>query len=189
MVSEVLTTEFTTSSGKKIYVFENLFDFATRSQFYNFAITSMFKIDGTDSKLLENKEHLSLVSIYTPYDVERLEVLSRLPTEILEKFNISNDTMQHAMINLCSPSDRFHTHVDNNLENSWTLVYYLNLEWSPEWGGETIFLDEEGINFEHVSQFKPGKLIIFDPRIPHMIRPSTVLAPHFRFTFAAKFIA
>ena len=181
--------EILTSSGRKIHVFEDLFDFATRSQMYNFAVQSMFKIDGSDNGLLESKEHLSLVSIYGPYDVDRLGVLNNIPEDIKIQYNISSERLRHAMINLCTPSDRFHTHVDNNFKDSITLVYYLNMDWSPEWGGETIFLDEDGTNFEYVSQYKPGKLILFDSRIPHLIRPSTILAPHFRLTFAAKFFS
>lgn len=188
MGNKILTTEFTTASNKKIYVYDNLFDMATMNSMYEFSTTSMFKINGSDNGLLENKEHLSLVSVYNPYDVERLELIGRLPDEIKEKFNISIETMRHAMINLCTPSDRFHTHVDNNFDTGITIVYYLNTVWNPEWGGDTIFFDETGTDFEFVSQYKPGRLIIFDSSIPHLIRPSTVLAPHFRFTFAAKFV-
>lgn len=181
--------EILTSSGRKIYVLEDLFDYATRSHMYKFTVQSLFNIAGSDNGLLEAKEHVSLVSVYGTYDVERLKILEGIPENIKNDLNITMDRLRHAMVNLSTPADRFHTHVDNNSENSITLVYYLNMEWHPEWGGDTVFLDDTGTNFEYVSQYKPGKLLLFDSRIPHLIRPSTILSPHFRLTFAAKFFS
>jgi hypothetical protein len=62
------------------------------------------------------------------------------------------------------------------------------MNWNPEWGGDTLFLNESGEEIQYLSQFKPGRMILFDSSIPHLIRPSTVLAPHHRFSFAAKFV-
>jgi len=183
-----LTKEHNTASGRKIYIFDDVFDYSARVFMYNFTQGSVFTIQGYDSKLLEYKEHLSLVSVYTPHDVERLRLFELLPQEIKDKFQFNFDNLKHTLINLCTPSDRFHTHVDTFNEEGWTVLYYLNTEWDPEWGGDTVFFDESGKEFELVSQFKPGRFVVFDSQIPHLIRTSTVLAPHFRLTFAAKFL-
>lgn len=182
-----LTTEHTTASGYKIYIYDEIFDYSSRVAKYNLAINSVFTIQGYDSKLLEYKEHLSLVSIYSHYDAQRMSVVEEFPDEIKQICSFKYENMVHAMVNLCTPSDRFHTHVDTFNEPGWTVLYYLNTEWDPEWGGDTVFFDETGKSFELVSQYKPGRIVVFDSRIPHLIRPSTALAPHFRLSFALKF--
>jgi hypothetical protein len=62
------------------------------------------------------------------------------------------------------------------------------MQWDPEWGGDTAFMTEDGSDIEFVSTYKPGRMVLFDPKIPHIIRPSTILAPYFRLTLASKFI-
>jgi hypothetical protein len=188
MVQEVLRKEISLEKDKKVWIFDNIFDLAKRTELYTYAISSLFKIDGSDNGLLEFKDHLSMVSVYNETDVHRMGIFNFIPQNIKEEFNINLDTMSHAMINLCTPSDRFHTHVDN-YGKGLTMVYYLNMNWNPEWGGDTLFLNESGEEIQYLSQFKPGRLVLFDSSIPHLIRPSTVLAPHFRFSFAAKFIS
>lgn len=175
------------NNQRKIHLYDDLFDYTTRSDFYRFCTTSLFKIDGSDNQQLEFKEHLSLVSIYNRFDVERFGILNLIPDDIKDNFGISLDTMLHAMINLCTPLDRFHVHSDNSTPTGVTLLYYCNVTWNVEWGGDTLFLDETCSNIEFTSQYKPGRLVIFDSRIPHLIRPSTTLSPYYRFSFAAKF--
>jgi hypothetical protein len=188
MVQEVLRKEILLEKNKKVWIFDNIFDLSKRTELYSYATSSLFKIDGTDNGLLELKDHLSLVSVYTDIDVHRMGILDAISEDVKKEFNIGLDTMSHAMINLCTPADRFHTHVDN-YGKGLTMVYYLNMNWDPEWGGDTLFLNETGQDFQYVSQYKPGRMILFDSSIPHLIRPSTVLAPHFRFSFAAKFVS
>lgn len=180
-------TIITTETGKNIWVYDNLFTYQQRTWLYEYATSSLFRIRGSDNGILEYKEHISVVSTYTTHDLKDSQMLEFMPQEIKDKHRLSYDTADDTMVNLCTPADRFHVHVDND-SNGRTMVYYLNLNWHIEWGGDTLFTDESGENVEYVSQFKPGRLILFDPKIPHVIRPSTVLAPHFRFTLATKFI-
>ena len=113
MVQEVLRKDISLEKDKKVWIFDNIFDLAKRTELYTYAISSLFKIDGSDNGLLEYKDHLSMVSVYTEIDVHRMGIFNFIPQDIKEEFNITLDTMSHAMINLCTPSDRFHTHVDN----------------------------------------------------------------------------
>lgn len=188
MVQEILKKEILLEKNKKVWIFDNIFDFSKRTELYTYATTSLFKIDGSDNGLLELKNHLSLVSVYSSIDVHRMGIFDFIPDDIKKKFNITLDTLSHAMINLCTPADRFHIHIDN-YGKGLTMIYYLNVNWNPEWGGDTLFLDEDAKEIQYVSQYKPGRLVLFDSSIPHLIRPSTALAPHFRFSFAAKFIS
>ena len=46
--------------------------------------------------------------------------------------------------------------------------------WRPEYGGETVFLDDEGDIALSVLP-KPGRLVIFDSRLMHLGRPPSAL--------------
>ena len=173
--------------NKKIFVYDDLFDFSQRTHVYEMGTKSVYKIIGSDNGMLEYRDHISVVSVYNPYDFRGTGLLEKLPQEIIDRHELCHENVVDTMINLCTPSDRFHTHVDND-SNGWTLVYYMNMDWHPEWGGDTVFLTEDGKDIEFVSMFKPGRLVLFNPHIPHLIRPSTVLAPYFRMTLATKFI-
>jgi hypothetical protein len=57
-------------------------------------------------------------------------------------------------------------HYDSAFPNSYTFLYYLNPEWLPEWGGSTVFLNE---NQESISSpFVPNRGILFKGNTIHM---------------------
>ena len=52
-----------------------------------------------------------------------------------------------------------------------TVIVYLNPNWDPQWGGETIFYDHN-LDAKYIVAPKPGRVVIFDGRIPHVARLS-----------------
>ena len=63
-------------------------------------------------------------------------------------------------------------------------MYYVNLEWRDGWHGETLFFDESCKDIVYASPYTPGRVIAFDAKIPHTIRPQSHLASFYRFTLA-----
>lgn len=60
-------------------------------------------------------------------------------------------------------------HVDSTRENETTAVIYLNKEWDPDWGGETVLFDSNGeILFSCIP--KPNRAFLFDARYKHVAR-------------------
>ena len=188
MVQHYSEHEVELKTGKKIWMYDDVFSFQQMKSFYQQAKNSFYRLRSSDNEVLEYKEHVNISSQYTDDDVKMMGIYDIIPEEIKTKHHIAYENMDDTMINLISPDSRFHTHVDNDSIHGRTLLYYMNLEWDVEWGGDTLFLDESGKTIEFYAQFKPGRLVIFDPKIPHLIRPSTQLAPHYRFSLATKFI-
>ena len=60
----------------------------------------------------------------------------------------------------------------------------MNLEWRDGWHGETLFFDESCKDIMYASPYTPGRVIAFDAKIPHTIRPQSHLASFYRFTLA-----
>tara|TARA_R110002051_G_C8737119_1_gene498587 strand:- start:1450 stop:1890 length:441 start_codon:yes stop_codon:yes gene_type:complete len=140
--------------------------------------------DGPDSNV---KNHTSMISSYNKDDVGNSKFFDYLPEDIKNEHSISIDSMFNCNINLVTPSDRFHVHVDSGDGSRVTVLYYPNANWNIEFGGDTLFLDRDGENIEFYSQYKTDRLVAFDSRIPHLIRPSTYLAPYYRISLAMKF--
>jgi|TARA_B100001250_G_scaffold29340_1_gene24069 hypothetical protein len=95
--------------------------------------------------------------------------------------------IENAYINMGIHSENPDVHVDSSLPGDKTLLYYINREWKHEWGGETIFLDDNAREIEYVTPFIPGRVILFDSTIPHAARQQSFAGPDYRFTLAIKF--
>ena len=87
-------------------------------------------------------------------------------------------------INLAVPSSIQFPHSHN--EKS-VLLYYINPEWKNEYYGETLFYDDYSDEIIQSSKFVPGRFILFDGKTPHSIRPSSHIAPQYRFTLFVGF--
>ena len=73
------------------------------------------------------------------------------------------------------------------VEDNLTVLVYLNAESMPNWGGETIFYDDTLSDATRTVSYKPNRAVLFDGGIPHSIRPSSIVAPAYRFTLGIFF--
>ena len=88
--------------------------------------------------------------------------------------------------NYAAYGDVLLTHTDAQPgADEFTALWFLSLEWNPEWGGETLFFGANG-DAEVVVSPRPGRLMIFAGSIPHCGRPPTRICYAPRFTFAYK---
>lgn len=95
--------------------------------------------------------------------------------------------MYRAYCNFSSYGDVLMIHTDCRPEhNELTGLWFMHEKWEVEWGGETLFYNSQD-DAEFVCSPKPGRLVIFDGRIPHQGRPPTRICYAPRYTFAMKF--
>jgi Rps23 Pro-64 3,4-dihydroxylase Tpa1-like proline 4-hydroxylase len=66
-----------------------------------------------------------------------------------------------------------------------TLVYYVNKQWSPEYGGFTVVIDH--LDNMHINYPKPNSVVIFNSRLPHVGLEPTSHCTTQRVTMAHKF--
>jgi Rps23 Pro-64 3,4-dihydroxylase Tpa1-like proline 4-hydroxylase len=92
-----------------------------------------------------------------------------------------------AYTNVASYGDMLFTHTDCLPgQKDMTALWYLCDKWDIEWGGETLFYDQEDEVACAISP-KPGRLVIFDGAIKHVGRPPNRICYAPRYTFAIKF--
>ena len=79
-------------------------------------------------------------------------------------------------------------HVDHDVEGNYTVLYYANLEWRAEWSGETVFYTPQRDEIVRAVLPKPGRIAVFDGRVPHVAREPNRIAPVVRYTVAMKLL-
>ena len=77
-------------------------------------------------------------------------------------------------------------HVDHDAPGNFTVLYYANEEWRSEWSGETVFYTPERDEIVKAVVPKPGRIAVFDGRVPHVAREPNRIAPVVRYTIAMK---
>ena len=90
--------------------------------------------------------------------------------------------------NLFRPNEASHFHTDCKLENTYTGLYYANVEtWDHQEGGETQFLmvDSNGKNSQTYGILPiPNRMVLFDSRMTHKATP---FHRRHRWTIALKY--
>lgn len=77
-------------------------------------------------------------------------------------------------------------HADSKARNSFTCVYYPHPQWSPNWGGETVFFNKEETDLIFSAYPKPNRLVVFPGTVPHVARGVSRACPVLRMTLMFK---
>ena len=167
------------NNGKKIYLFDNVFDYKMQANIYDRVAQSQYHIGWNDTGIIEKR---NMAYLYSPWILEQftnLKFFESLPTEVMDK--IAGMKFQRAVTNLTVPTYTFTPH---NHENQTVLLFYANMEWCPEYAGETLFYDEYLKSIPFCSIYTPNRVVIFDGEIPHALRPQSGRAPEYRFSIS-----
>lgn len=173
-------TELFVDRNKRIAIYDDLFSFREREEFFGFVENSYFKIGWADGTIPERLANRFLHSVFSVDDLNRMGILNKIINSDANK-ELVGYFCQQAVVNLSTAADTnyIHTHPNQKI-----LLYYANLEWQEGWHGETLFFDEASKNIVFGNPYTPGRLIAFDGSIPHTIRPQSHIATQYRFTLA-----
>jgi hypothetical protein len=180
-------------NDKEILIFDDLLSYAARASLYTFIVKSLFKTDGSDNEYAEDAGGYNIYSAYSIRDLEAMKFLD-IPEmkEVLK--HVEGYKIDQIRVNLSTLNDKNHFHTDyvgtnvtsKNVLNK-SLIYYPNMKWNIEWGGHTLFANENMTEIEYCSLYTPGRIILFDGSIPHCILPPTNLAPAYRYSFVIQY--
>lgn len=173
-----------TSDNKNIYVYDDVFEYSQRQNYYNFISKSLFKIDGNDG--FESLYKKQIYSKFCEQDLDNLQILNSEAFSYLSKKHILDERSYYQIRVNCSNAAEdcsFHTDVENGL----TFLYYVNMNWKPEWSGQTIFVSQDLKEIEYASFCTPNRVLVFDGSIPHMIIPPNIHAMTNRLSFVIQY--
>jgi hypothetical protein len=166
-----------------ITVFDNLFTLRDRLEAFEFIKNSYYKIGWTDSSTEEHSKYAFLHSTYNDDDLLKFNLYSKIMNSEIGNL-VAGLTRTKAIVNLSVPSDANFIHAHPEKKG---ILYYANINWQEGWHGETLFFDETRTRIEFASPYTPGRVIVFDSKIPHTIRPQSHIAANYRFTFSMFF--
>lgn len=167
-----------------IQTFDHIFPTAYQESLYHFASKSLYQIGSQDGPAtLDRRTHVYVHSEWSQQDLINSGFQEYLNKSEASELLVAKRVVR-ATVNLSVPSDTnfIHTHL-----NQLVGVYYLNLDWKPEWAGETLFYKDDMSDIIHTTMYKPNRLTVFNGSIPHTIRPQSFSAPHYRLTLAIFF--
>jgi SM-20-related protein len=96
---------------------------------------------------------------------------------------------QRAYVNSSVFGDMYYTHRDCTAHrNHVTILYYVNLDWQTDWGGETIFYDDDK-EAQLVVAPKAGRMVISRGAILHRGTVPTRACHEERYTIAYKLLS
>ena len=170
--------------NKLIDIYDGLFSYDDRSTWLTSIYKSLFTCDGSDSSF-DLYPSVQIFSSYSELDLQNLKFCNSEGFQFLnKKYNLSNRKIRQVRVNLSTLAEKNSPHSDGQ---GLTLIYYPHLQWDISWGGHTLFLNEDLSDVYKLCLYKPGRVVIFDGTIPHMIVNPTVLCPVNRLSFAIQY--
>lgn len=174
-------SKVSTSSGKLLEVYDDCFTYNERAIWYKFIKSSLFRSDGSD---YDGNNQMQFYSSYSIEDVANMGFLKSPGFEKINKeYQLLARGIKQSRVNLSPSSDYATIHTDRD---GLTLLYYANLDWDLNWGGHTLFMDDTLFEAEYTCLYKPGRVVLFDGSIPHMILSISPAAKAHRFSFAIQ---
>lgn len=77
-------------------------------------------------------------------------------------------------------------HLDSNIDDHMTVIYYPSPTWHPNFAGETVFFNTAGSDIVGAVYPAPNRLVVFSGVIPHVARGVSRICPELRITLMFK---
>jgi hypothetical protein len=127
-------------------------------------------------------EEPNLHSNWSHENLAQFHILPYIQKCISQTRWFDSPILETIIINLVRSDDvhYIHHHVEKQIA-----LYYINLDWRDGWHGETLFYSPKNIEkIIFTSVFKPGRILLFDGKVPHAIRPQSRKGPKYRMTLS-----
>lgn len=170
-------------SGRDVFICDNVIDPATVKQ-VNEGVRTLSYVRKEKSRLdVPGMAPVSDIPLEKIPDDPFLRMLRRLVEQAFPGEEFSD---QRAYVNCSTYGDGYYMHRDCPVhEDHVTALYYANLEWQPDWGGETIYYNDEE-EPEIIVMPRPGRLVIARGAALHRGNVPTRVCYEQRYTLAYK---
>jgi Rps23 Pro-64 3,4-dihydroxylase Tpa1-like proline 4-hydroxylase len=177
------------SKNRKIIVVDGLYTFSEISGFELEFNSAQYKISGTNAYEIQNIGNKRLIHHYDGGYLHSMKFFNEACVETLKKYISPSDyAFDVGYVNCGIHADQHGIHADDwHAGHGKTLLYYGNKQWDKNWGGSTLFYNDDCQDIIYNCSFIPGRIVIFDSDIPHSATPQHFIADPFRFTLALKF--
>mgnify|MGYP001161301106 FL=1 len=175
--------------GRSVTVIDGAVNLSILSNLYYLCTQLPYRIGNSSCREIQGIVDKRLKCDLEPnHPIVELLLHEGSPSEHAIKKYVTSDKycFVRAYANLGIHSDVNEIHIDHQTDSK-TILYYPNKSWKTHWGGQTMFLDDDG-SCKKLVEIIPGRIVIFDGRIPHTVMPLNIRStPSYRFTVALKF--
>ncbi|MEO3866923.1 2OG-Fe(II) oxygenase [Rheinheimera fenheensis] len=169
--------------GKPLWVFDDLCPLNETNDLYKSILNGAFKKDEIARPDTQEYRHWALNLNSMLY--KSLPLYQRC-VDVIASLTSKRYHAYRGYINHASFGDMLFTHTDCKPESDeLTILMYLCDEWNIEWGGETLFYNNED-DCVFACTPKPGRVVIFHGAIKHVGRPPNRICYKPRYTLAFK---
>ena len=173
-------------NGKAAKMYDDVFTFTERKDFYYFAMQSLYKMTGHDGIATEaDSLHYQIYSHYCKEDVDAMGFFAHEAVkQIMDDNGCNPDNCKQFRVNCSHMGEKNVTHSDGKGK---TLLCNLNITWKPQWGGHLMLMDEEVSEPLEIIGYVPGRITIIDGDIPHCVMTPTIMSPFHRYNLVVQF--
>lgn len=178
-----MSKELKLSTGESVYVYDDVFSADECYTMNLFAQNSLFRCDYNSSILLEHKTYATLTSNYNEEDVANFGIYKSKNFDKV-RHHFKDKACQISWLTLIKMMPEVYYHCDAPEPHSLTLLYYVNMQWDPNYGGETIICNSKG-DPELAIATRPNRIAIFNSNLMHRPSGLSPISPPNRFTFVS----
>ncbi|XP_068695620.1 uncharacterized protein [Montipora foliosa] len=184
-VKKFITRNFTTRDGRSIVVFDDLIPVKDLNALMHTVRSSGYTDDAASKNSEDNVQWIMAFEVEEFVQTLMWQLFSQIVTAVTGKqgyypYDIGCNNIQS------SDTPTIHRDCAPH-ENEFTLLVYLNENWTKNHHGETVFFtDMEGSEVIFAVRPKYGRVTIFHGTIPHSARPPPLTFAGARFSFAVK---
>lgn len=169
--------------GRNVWVFDDLCPLNEAFEFYDNLIISPFKRDEIARPDTAEYRHWAINLSSMMY--KSLPVYQRA-IDVIKQQTGKQYRGYRGYVNYSTFGDMLFSHTDCLPESDeLTVLVYICKNWDIEWGGETMFYNNED-DCVFACTPKPGRVVIFNGAVKHVGRPPNRICYQPRFTLAFK---
>ena len=168
MAHEELWLNFALKIGKEqreIYIIDDFLADGSIDGIYRQFLAFSYVLGDSDRPDTTHVRHL-----VRPFDLKELEGDTPLASfaQFVRRFLAANQLDSGPVFRVYA---NFNLHGDFQFTHEdgpcWTALFFVNAQWKEDWGGELFFYGDKFSDPAYAVFPKPGRLCIFDGRIPH----------------------
>jgi hypothetical protein len=173
------------STGQTIHIYDGLFDACECEHYNKFAQDSLYRCGFNSSSLFEHMTFSSLTSMYNDNDVQRFGLFNSKNYDKVSH-HFQGMKREASWMTLVKLMPELYYHCDDNEPDTMTLLYYVNLDWNINYGGETIICNSSG-DPEIAIATRPNRLIVYNSNLMHKPSGLSPKSHPNRYTFVSVF--
>jgi len=167
-----------------IKIIDDAFQLNYQEWLYNQCRNANYKIGWNDTGLIDTSNRLYFHCPFSLEEVNKSKIEGKIRETNFGKI-LKDYQVVSGVVNCSRPGEAYFSHTHK--EDEIIVLYYPNLRWNKEWGGETMFYQKNTGELMYASEYIPNRLLLFKASTPHSVRAPVYISDQFRFTIATLF--